>query len=124
MKTASLMFCIAALLASTSHAAPKAHPGAEACKADAEKFCPGIAPGDGAIHRCLKRHEAELSPACANFQTAVREKISGFAQACRDDIKTHCSQVEPGDGRVLQCLKANRTALSDACAAQLAGARK
>lgn len=124
MKTASLMFCIAALLASTSHAAPKAHPGAEACKADAEKLCAGIAPGNGAIHRCLKRHEAELSPACAKFQTAVRNKIRVFVQACNSDIKTHCSEVEPGNGRVVQCLKANRMALADSCKAQLAEARQ
>lgn len=124
MKTAPLVFCIAALLASASHAAPEAHPGAEACKADAEKFCAGVAPSDGAIHRCLKRHEAELSPACAKFQTAVREKIYGFVRACGSDIKTHCGDVEPGDGRVVQCLKVNRMALTDSCKAQLAGARR
>lgn len=124
MKTASLMFCIAALLASTSHAAPKAHPGAEACKADAEKLCPGIAPGDGAIHRCLKRHEAELSPACAKFQEAVRDKIRAFVQACSSDIKTHCRDVEPGSGRVVRCLKENQPALTDTCKAKLAGARE
>lgn len=124
MKTASLLFCIAALLATTSHAAPEAHPAAEACQADAQKFCPGIAPGNGAIHRCLKRHEAELSPACAKFQAAVRDKIKVFVQACSSDIKTHCRDIEPGGGRVVQCLKANRPALTDTCKAQLAGARE
>lgn len=123
MKTALLVFCVAALVASKSHAAPKAHPGAVACKADAETFCAGIVPGDGAIHRCLKRHEAELSPACAKFQTAVRDKINRFVQACTADIRTHCSGVKPGDGRVVQCLKRNRTALTDSCKAQLTEAR-
>ena len=38
---------------------------ATACKADAEKFCKGIRPGQGRILACLKSHQTELAPACA-----------------------------------------------------------
>ncbi len=38
--------------------------GREACKADIEKFCKGITPGGGAIIKCLKEHNAELSEEC------------------------------------------------------------
>jgi Spy/CpxP family protein refolding chaperone len=37
----------------------------EECKADAQKFCKGIRPGQGRILACLKSHESELAPACA-----------------------------------------------------------
>lgn len=36
----------------------------EACKADEEKFCKDVKPGHGAIGKCMKEHEAELSEAC------------------------------------------------------------
>ena len=35
------------------------------CKADAEKFCKGIAPGGGRILSCLKSRQPELQQACA-----------------------------------------------------------
>ena len=37
----------------------------QSCKGDVEKFCKGIAAGEGRIVSCLKSHEAELSGACA-----------------------------------------------------------
>jgi cysteine rich repeat protein len=38
---------------------------ATACKAEAQKFCKGIRPGEGRILSCLKGRESDLSPACA-----------------------------------------------------------
>lgn len=37
----------------------------EECKPDAEKFCKGVAPGDGRIRSCLRARQSELNPACA-----------------------------------------------------------
>jgi hypothetical protein len=38
---------------------------AKACKADLEKYCKGIPPGDGRILSCLKGRESDLSKTCA-----------------------------------------------------------
>jgi hypothetical protein len=38
---------------------------AKACKAEAQKFCKGIRPGEGRILSCLKGRESDLGPACA-----------------------------------------------------------
>jgi hypothetical protein len=38
---------------------------AKACKADSEKYCKGIPPGDGRILSCLKGRESDLSKSCA-----------------------------------------------------------
>jgi hypothetical protein len=35
------------------------------CRADAERLCPGVRPGGGAIKNCLKEHENEVSIGCA-----------------------------------------------------------
>ena len=37
------------------------------CRADEAKFCKDVRPGGGRIIRCLKQHEAELSPACQAY---------------------------------------------------------
>lgn len=41
----------------------------DACQDDVKKFCADTKPGGGAIIKCLKGHEAELSAACkAQFE--------------------------------------------------------
>jgi len=41
----------------------------DACRNDAAAFCRDVQPGEGRIARCLKRHEADLSPACRSYVT-------------------------------------------------------
>lgn len=38
-----------------------------------------------------------------------------LAEACRSDVMRLCAKVEPGEGRVHQCLRANVKQLSSAC---------
>jgi hypothetical protein len=45
------------------------------CKADAERLCSGIAPGDGKIINCLKRHKDEVSVGCAKALKATKKKM-------------------------------------------------
>src|SRR5258706_13655639 len=55
--------------------AEKAERVREECKADAEKFCKGIAPGGGRILSCLKSRQPELQPACAaEFKQAGKRR--------------------------------------------------
>jgi hypothetical protein len=58
--------------------AEKAERVREVCKPDAEKFCKGIAPGDGRIRSCLRARQAELNPACAaEFKRPASRKPPG-----------------------------------------------
>ena len=36
----------------------------EACRADYQRLCHGVKPGDGRIRGCFKAHRGEISPAC------------------------------------------------------------
>lgn len=117
----SLLFIV--LVSAPANAAPASYPGAEACSADVKKFCAGVKPGGGAIHQCLKQHEAELTPGCAQFRDAANDKIKSFVQACGADMRTYCNKVQPGEGRVVQCLKKHQDALTTQCRAQLTTAR-
>jgi len=47
------------------------------CKADAEKICAGIAPGDGRIIACLKLHKDEVSVGCAKALKELKAKKMG-----------------------------------------------
>jgi cysteine rich repeat protein len=44
------------------------------CNADAERICPGVAPGGGKIIACLKQHKDEVSFGCAKALKAMKTK--------------------------------------------------
>ncbi len=39
----------------------------------------------------------------------------GPREACRDDAKTFCKGIQPGGGRILDCLEDHYKEISDAC---------
>jgi hypothetical protein len=43
-----------------------------ACRADLERLCPGVQPGDGALRRCLVEHRDALSEQCRAQLGAAR----------------------------------------------------
>lgn len=45
-----------------------------ACRADVDRLCPGVQPGDGRIMACLKQNQAELSSDCKDALAKAREK--------------------------------------------------
>ncbi len=54
------------------------------------------------------------APALAQ-DTTPRAAIRGAVMACMPSAMTYCSGVEPGDGRVLDCLSARRASLPETC---------
>ncbi|HEU4385532.1 MAG TPA: cysteine rich repeat-containing protein [Anaeromyxobacteraceae bacterium] len=90
------------------------------CRADVWQFCQGIAPGQGRILACLKSHEAELSPPCAEEFGRAREKVRGIQQACAGDAKQLCAGIKAGRGRLYACLVSNRDRVSPSCQQALA----
>ena len=89
------------------------------CKADIEKFCKGVQPGQGRIIQCMKQHEAEFSPACKEQIDADKEEAQEFVKACKPDVEKFCKGVAQGKGRIYRCLKANEAQLSPSCQAHL-----
>lgn len=91
----------------------------DVCKADAEKFCKGVEPGEGRILKCLNQHEAELSPACRETVSAWIQKLSERGEpvqpACKKDAARLCQDVPPGHGRVATCLMERMPELSPEC---------
>jgi Golgi apparatus protein 1 len=42
-----------------------------------------------------------------------------LANACQDDRKQYCNDVQPGSARVIRCLQEHRRSLTPTCAAAL-----
>ena len=63
-------------LGSLAASAPAAHAQRLAyCKADAERLCAGIKPGGGALKKCLKEHEDEVSIGCAKELKKIKAEM-------------------------------------------------
>jgi hypothetical protein len=75
------------------------------CAEDVAKFCKDVQPGGGRLAQCLKEHEKELSAACKQHIATAKRRLRETARACHDDVLKFCPDVEPGQGRILQCLK-------------------
>jgi len=101
-----------------SGAAAQARKGDGPCAADAKKLCAGVEPGHGRIVKCLKDHEAEVSPACQSDMKAAKERAEQVREECKADAQKFCQGIKPGGGRILACLKSHQAELAPACGAE------
>ena len=90
------------------------------CKEDFQKFCKDVKPGEGAIMKCMKGHEADFSQGCKDFQAQMKGKMKGFWEACKKDLMTTCKDAQAGHGAKFDCLKKNEASLDPTCKAALA----
>jgi len=92
------------------------------CKAELEKYCSNVTPGEGRILACLYAHNDKLSGRCeyALYDAAVQLEravaaLSYVANECAPDLRKHCARVEAGEGRLLDCLQKNDAEVSNRC---------
>ena len=85
---------------------------ARPCKADREKFCAGLQPGDGKLRECMKQHEAELSPECKERQEAWKK----VRVNCKSDEEKFCADAGKERGAMTKCLESHASELGQACA--------
>ncbi|KAF6266246.1 hypothetical protein COO60DRAFT_1470052 [Scenedesmus sp. NREL 46B-D3] len=84
---------------------------AEACRADVDKYCKDVEPGEGRVHTCLRHNTNFLSPACAAEESKlqaleyrdIRLKPK-LAKVCSEERAVYCKNVKPGKARVISCL--------------------
>ncbi len=99
---------------------------ASTCQADIKSYCPKVVPGEGRMALCMMAHEDQISDKCygALFDAAegVELAISNVwraAEVCAADIDKSCGTVEPGEGRIAQCLIDNKAKLASTCRAEV-----
>ncbi len=94
-------------------------PGSGPCAEDVAKLCKDVQPGGGRIIKCMQEHESELSPACKQHVAEMKEKGRGAKDACGDDVRKFCKDVQPGGGRIVKCLKEHESELSSECRSRM-----
>ncbi len=83
------------------------------CREDVEKFCKDVKPGGGAIIRCLKEKEDQLSQSCKDHHAKMKEHRKDMKEACHADAEKLCSD-QKGKER-MKCMHENKDKLSEAC---------
>jgi hypothetical protein len=96
------------------------------CKADADKLCPGLANNSRKVFMCLAAYEENLSQSCklgiAEAAMTLEQGMMAIdysIRACQTDADAYCLDVEPGEGRIVGCLKKNETLLAQQCVTAL-----
>jgi hypothetical protein len=92
------------------------------CKAEIEKYCKNVTPGEYRVLACLYAYEDKLSGRCdyALFDAAAQleRAVAALSYAyneCSADLNKYCKNVAEGEGRLLQCLQKNDDKVSKRC---------
>ena len=68
---------------------------------------------------CMKDHEADLSAGCRSMMASrkehMKDRVHAAHEACQADAEKFCKEIQPGKGRIMDCLKAHESELSPVC---------
>ncbi|ADJ27797.1 cysteine rich repeat-containing protein [Nitrosococcus watsonii] len=92
------------------------------CDKELKSYCSEVTPGEGRILACLYAYGDKLSGRCeyalydgaAQLQRAIGA-LNYVANECKADLKEHCADIQPGEGRLAACMKENKKHLSPRC---------
>ena len=100
----------------------------QSCAGDIKTYCSQVTAGEGRLALCVLAHEDKISDGCysaiLDFADRIELAVSNVwraGEACDADIEKQCGQVEPGEGRIAQCLIDNKAKLDSSCSAEVAG---
>ena len=95
---------------------------ANGCKMELEKYCAQVTPGQGRVLACLYAYGDKLSSKCeyALYDAAVQLEravaaLSYVANECDADMEKYCGSIQPGEGRLLECLEKHDKKVSGRC---------
>jgi hypothetical protein len=92
------------------------------CQSELAEHCKAVTPGNGRLLACLYSYQDKLSGRCeyalydasAQLQRTVAA-LSYLGAECDADLESRCANIQPGEGRVLQCLKSHQKDLTERC---------
>jgi hypothetical protein len=79
---------------------------ADGCSKEIGTYCKGVTPGEGRVLACLFAYGDKLSSRCeyALYDAAAQRTgnycVDLLANECKDDLKTYCSDIKPGEGQL------------------------
>jgi hypothetical protein len=94
----------------------------ESCNTELGAYCSQVIPGQNRQLACLYAHGDKLSGQCEKAlydEVSVLDRaistVAYLADQCRADIESKCAAVQPGQGRIKQCLAMHEDSLSQPC---------
>ena len=94
----------------------------EGCEKEFETYCKNVTPGEGRLLACFYAYSDKLSNRCeyAIYDAATQleravNALTFLANECRDDLKKYCSGVQPGEGRLAECIAKKKDVITDRC---------
>jgi hypothetical protein len=95
---------------------------AKDCDKELKTYCKDVTPGEGRVLACLYAHSDKLSGKCeyALYDAAAQLEralttLTYLANECGDDLEKFCSNIKPGEGRLLQCIDKNNAKVNSRC---------
>jgi hypothetical protein len=92
------------------------------CDEDIKQHCDGLGNNTDKVFMCLAAYEEHLNVECKQgiLEAAMSVKLGAAAldysiSACEADADKHCLDVQPGEGRIVSCIKANESKVSTEC---------
>ena len=94
----------------------------DGCSKEIATFCGDVEMGNNRVLNCLTAHEGQLSAQCSESivlgKAVVGDALGDanfFGSKCGPDMKLLCSDVTPGEGRMLACLVEHNTNITMRC---------
>ncbi len=97
---------------------------ARPCAKEIATYCKEIKPGGGRLLNCIKEHKNDLSPACREKFASVEKQLKEAQEACSSDIDKFCKDIQPGEGRIIRCLREHAQEISPGCSEKIEGAKQ
>lgn len=90
-----------------------------ACLKDIQKICPEAIGDKRLLMNCIQKHEKELSHECTKktlkIKEAAKKRLYDLNKYCVQDAKKLCSDITPGKGAILKCLREKSNETSQNC---------
>ena len=98
------------------------HADVKGCDEDAAQYCPDLPLNSQKGFMCMMAYEHKLSEKCklGIMEAAMSLKMGAAAinysvRACEEDADKYCLDVQPGEGRMVRCIKEHEAEASEAC---------
>ncbi len=98
------------------------HADVKGCDEDAAQHCPDLPLNSQKGFMCMMAYEHKLSEKCklGIMEAAMSIRMGAAAinysvRACEADADKFCLDVQPGEGRLVSCIKEHETEVSEAC---------
>jgi hypothetical protein len=92
------------------------------CDKELTTWCKDVTAGEGRGLACLYAYSDKLSAKCeyALYDAAMQlerviNTLGYVVNECRDDLTKFCSDIKPGEGRLLQCIEKNDAKVTTRC---------